>query len=475
MKRLLTSVGVLLVGCWLLAIPAAAQVPAAGWQQYADPADAGFDAEGLEAARQIAEEIGSGAVMVVAGDRVVAAWGDVERKFKCHSMRKSFLSALYGPAVAAGDIDLSQTLGELGIDDREPLTATEKQATVEQLLEGRSGIYLPAAKEPPSTAARRPERGSAAPGESFWYNNWDFNTAGLIYERAVGRSIFPAFDEVLARPLGMEDWQLTDGVYQFERNHSRIPAYAFRLSARDAARFGLLYLHRGRWGERRIVPEEWIDRSWKAYSRTGWQDAGYGYLWWIYPAGSFASQPETATFMARGTGGQIIAVLPQLGLVIVHRADTDFSNPLQIQEVWRLLTQILAARTGPPRADAVARELAAVPFAKPLPELYLPATIELPAETLDRYVGRYIVENGAEVVLERLDDFLVGSMTGFGEADFFPISETELWGKAVGAFVRFELDAEGKPVGAVLTFRGQTLKVVPAPPPAEASAQAGGN
>jgi hypothetical protein len=55
----------------------------------------------------------------------------VAKKIPVHSIRKSFLSALYGIHAAEGHIDLGKTLGEIGIDDRPPaLTAAEKQATI---------------------------------------------------------------------------------------------------------------------------------------------------------------------------------------------------------------------------------------------------------------------------------------------------------------------------------------------------------
>src|SRR5919109_1479372 len=69
----------------------------------------------------------------------------------------------------------SATLAELGIDDQQSLTEAEKRATVADLLGSRSGVYLPAAKEPADMRAERPARGSHAAGEFFFYNNWDFN------------------------------------------------------------------------------------------------------------------------------------------------------------------------------------------------------------------------------------------------------------------------------------------------------------
>ena len=72
---------------------------------------------------------------------VVAAWGDVQTRYMCHSVRKSFLSALYGVHVSQGNMDLNKTLAELNIDDRPPLTDAEKRARVVDLLASRSGVW----------------------------------------------------------------------------------------------------------------------------------------------------------------------------------------------------------------------------------------------------------------------------------------------------------------------------------------------
>jgi CubicO group peptidase (beta-lactamase class C family) len=72
--------------------------------------------------------------MIVVGGLVVDEWGDTATRFNIHSIRKSLLSALYGIHVRDGQIQLSKTLADLGIDDRNPLTPVEKGATVGDLI-----------------------------------------------------------------------------------------------------------------------------------------------------------------------------------------------------------------------------------------------------------------------------------------------------------------------------------------------------
>ncbi|HSH44745.1 MAG TPA: hypothetical protein VK966_02760, partial [Longimicrobiales bacterium] len=83
----------------ILALPLgldAQRVPGETWLRYVDVEEAGFDPAALESARQSWEALPSSAFLVVADGAVVAAWGEVDRRFKGHSVRKSFLSALYG-------------------------------------------------------------------------------------------------------------------------------------------------------------------------------------------------------------------------------------------------------------------------------------------------------------------------------------------------------------------------------------------
>src|SRR5829696_1194330 len=103
--------------------------PGEHWEAAEHPEQDGWSMEKLAEARGIARGAGSTALLVIHRGRMVLEYGDTGRRTIVASVRKSLLSALYGIHVAAGTIDLSTTLGELGIDDNEPsLTPEEKQA-----------------------------------------------------------------------------------------------------------------------------------------------------------------------------------------------------------------------------------------------------------------------------------------------------------------------------------------------------------
>lgn len=293
---------------------------------YVTPEEVGWSSEALAAAGEFAAQSGYAAVMAVYDGKVFFSWGDVSRNYECHSIRKPFLSALYGIHAARGELRLASTLAELGIDDIPPsLTADEKQATVQHLLQSRSGVYHEAAAELDTIAAQRPPRGSHPPGTYFYYNNWDFNALGTIFRQETGRDIFETFYREIALPLGMQDFSTANCTYAYEYDKSLHPAYKFRMSARDMARFGVLYQRNGAWLGRQIVPPAWIEESTRVHSvADSTLGIGYGYMWNVIPEGSpFAEILGSKGYYHTGVGVHALIVLPPLRLVIVERFDTD--------------------------------------------------------------------------------------------------------------------------------------------------------
>lgn len=315
-----------------------------------EPSAAGWSAHLLDKARAYALESGSSAVMIVHHGRVIAEWGDTSRRTDVASVRKSLLSALFGIAIEEGRVKLSDTLATLGINDKEPsLTSSELQATFADLLTSRSGIYHPIDMEPAAVAVQRPPRGSHAPGEFWFYNNWDFNAAGSIYEKTVASDIFTAFKQRIADRIGMQDFSL-DACYYGESKVSVHRHYGFRLSARDLARFGLLYLRDGCWNGQQIVPASWVRESVRPLVETRnvfFPGRAYGYMWWS-AFGSVWAPTVTlprGSFFALGFGSQFLFVIPAHDLVVVHTVDMEREKWPWVSDaqIGRLMWLILSA------------------------------------------------------------------------------------------------------------------------------------
>ncbi len=307
------------------------------------------------------------------------------------------MNALYGIQVNNGNIDLNKTLAELNIGDLLSLTEAEKEARIVDLLASRSGVYHPAAAEPAYWTETKPERGSHKPGTHWYYNNWDFNALLTIFEQETGTHFFEAFKQKLADPLQMEEFRLTDTFYYFEKDKSIHPAYHLRMSAKDMARFGLLYLRQGRWQDEQIIPEQWVKDSTMSHSDID-GDRGYGYLWWIM--GPQLNQGRWHQLgMYEALGGPRISVVPGADLVVVFGIDTYQGKTYHVDQFLTLLGMVVDANTSsPPSKPKMA------PFQDP-PKRF--ETITLETSTLDKYVGDYEFENGNTNCIRKQDNQLV--------------------------------------------------------------------
>ena len=319
--------------------------PSKSWDRIRNPERVGWSGVDLKKARDYSATIATSAVMVVLDGKVLDEWGETSARFNVHSIRKSFLSALYGIHIREGLINPAETMQQLGIDDNEPsLTTVEKQATLMSLLRARSGVYHPALYETASMKAARPQRGSHAPDTFWYYNNWDFNVLGTVFERKTKNSLFREFKARIADPIGMQDFRLEDCAYVTGAD-SVYPAYPFRMTARDMARFGLLFLRRGAWRGKTVIPPEWVDESTRSYSDAR-GSGGYGYLWWVAVEGRHLPNVTlNGAYSARGAGGHYILVVPDRKLVIVHRVNTDIQGrSVSGQQFGQLVKLILDAR-----------------------------------------------------------------------------------------------------------------------------------
>ncbi len=323
--------------------------PSKHWDHVKNVKEMGYNPVKLDKAEQFSKTINTAAVVIIENGLIVDEWGEVDKKYMTHSIRKSFLSAMYGKYVKDGTIDLDKKMIEIGIDDVPPLSDVENKATIRDCIKARSGIYHPALYESQSMKDKKPARHTEKPGAHWYYNNWDFNAAGTIFEKFTGKKIFEAIKESIADPIGMEDFEVEDGEY-VTGEESIHPAYPFIITAHDCARFGLLMLNRGNWDGKQIIDADWVDESTRYHSdATLYFSDGYGYMWWVsrkfnkYPHLPNVEVPE-GTYSARGSGGHYIMIIPEYNMVVVHRVDTFVRNTVSKDDFGTLLNLILEAR-----------------------------------------------------------------------------------------------------------------------------------
>lgn len=270
----------------------------------------------------------TGLIVLIDGE-VVYEYGDLQVVSYIASCRKSVLSMLYGKYVMDESMDLNQSIGSLAIDEDDGLLDIEKEASIDNIITSRSGVFhLPANGGYDKNNIK--ERGSQQPGEYFVYNNWDFNVAGHILEQHTGRTVYEELELQLAIPLGFQDWNLKNQKKFHKKKKSRYPAYHIYVSTRDMAKMGQLMLNKGKWKGQQVISEQWIEKSTTEVTPAdivGQRstlfpymniEMAYGYMWWLIQRYQDNEMLKGA-FTASGYGGQYITVIPKANMVIAHK------------------------------------------------------------------------------------------------------------------------------------------------------------
>jgi CubicO group peptidase (beta-lactamase class C family) len=261
---------------------------------------------------------GTRAVIVVRHGRIIAeryaAGFDRHTRLAGWSMAKGVTNALIGILVKQGKLNIFQPapVDNWQQDDRSKITLAN-------LLHMNSGLKWWEFYGGPSNATqmlfKERDMGRYAaespsvdkPGEVFQYSSGTANILSFIIRQTVGERGYHRFPyEQLFYRTGMYSAVLEpDGGGTFVGS-----SYCYA-TARDWARFGLLYLQDGVWNGQRILPEGWVD-----FTRTG---DSYGALWWLNKSGRHPHMPEDC-FACEGYEGQYIWVIPSKDLVLVRLA-----------------------------------------------------------------------------------------------------------------------------------------------------------
>ncbi|PHP67380.1 hypothetical protein CSC94_10115 [Zhengella mangrovi] len=309
----------------------------AGDWPVASPQEAGLDRQAMAALYLEASHLANlwGLLVIRDGTLVGEAYfheGGIEQASTRHSITKSFLSALYGIAVEKGcapDLDaplLSQfpEMTDAVRDDR------KRAITFRQMLKMRAGfpmeINSPQHHDALFMSGKWNWIGHIAdfpllgdPGTRFGYSNLTSQLLAIALARACDTDLEPFARQNLFEPIGatLANWTKGPLGYRIGWGEMSIPA-------RSMARFGQLYLDGGTWKSRQVVPADWVRSSLASYTQNAWttpklgrylRDIGYGYQWWSARAG------QQDIHFAWGHGGQLIALVPALGMVVVTTAD----------------------------------------------------------------------------------------------------------------------------------------------------------
>ena len=268
--------------------------------------------------------------------------GSVEQKAFMASATKSYTSALVGIALDQGCLSsVDQKMIDFFPEFADQITDPRKeQVTIRDLLQMRSG-YVWEERTPPYMDELFASRGymlplivefplTSDPGTEFGYSNLTSHILAIIVARGCDTDLKSFAQEYLFSPIDAEvgDWSQDADSYYYG-------AHGIPLTARDRAKFGMLYLNDGEYDGNQVISADWVEDSLQRYSDnidiSGWipgitsrygyfRDLGYGYQWWSARAGNHQFN------YANGHGGNQIILLDELDMVIVTSADRLWGN-----------------------------------------------------------------------------------------------------------------------------------------------------
>jgi CubicO group peptidase (beta-lactamase class C family) len=289
------------------------------------------------------------------------------------SVTSSVVGTLIGIALSDGSLrSIDQTLGELLPAYAADMEPDEAAITLRQLLTMTAGLpagHCRCRHEPGGTdlllATDSPpwllsddwvggilsDRLERSPGVEFAYSHASSHLLAAILAEATGISVLDYARAKLFDPLGITSRPEAD-LLAVEANR---PAYDradfawphdpqgvqtgfswLKLTARDMAVLGRLYLDGGRWQGDQVVPTAWVDAATIEQVRANSITHGYGYQWWVTTAGGHEA------YAAVGFGGQLIEVVPDLRLVAVFQADiTEPDAPVDPYSYVSILSGII--------------------------------------------------------------------------------------------------------------------------------------
>jgi CubicO group peptidase (beta-lactamase class C family) len=293
--------------------------------------------------------------MIVRHGKVVAeAWWKPEAADKphvLHSLSKSFNSTAVGLAIADGKLSLDDPVLKFFPADaptepsdnlkamkvRDLLTMTCGHETEPKAVGGAPSVKQFLAHPVPHQ-----------PGTHFQYNTMGSYTLSAIVTKATGQTTLEYLKPRLFEPLGIEnpEWPSSPEGYS-------LGGYGLKLCTEDLAKFGHLYLQKGKWNGKQLIPEKWVEQATskqvpndqEGHKTIGvdWRQ-GYGFQFWRCTHNAFRGD---------GANGQLCVVIPDKDAVIAITADTgNFQG--EMNAIWDKLYPAFQAGSLP--EDAAAQE-----------------------------------------------------------------------------------------------------------------------
>jgi CubicO group peptidase (beta-lactamase class C family) len=289
-------------------------------------------------------------LLVRHGHVVAEGWWapyEADSPHSLYSLSKSFTATAVGLAIAEGKLSLDDPVLKF-FPDEAPASPSNnlKAMRVHDLLRMSTGHQT----EPPRPPTQSWVKSFLAhpvpfkPGTHFLYNTSATYVLSAIVQKATGKTLLDYLKPRLFEPLGIDKptWETSpQGV--------SVGGYGLSIRTEDIAKFGQLYLQKGKWHGKQLVPASWVEAATTRQTSTGsnpksdW-DQGYGYQFWRCRQGAYRGD---------GAFGQYCIVLPKQDAVIAITSGVrDMQAVLNL--VWDKLAPVL--KSAPLAADEEGRQ-----------------------------------------------------------------------------------------------------------------------
>lgn len=291
------------------------------------------------------KERGGPAGLIIKNGYIVAQWGDPGRVDMTFSVTKSYLSTVAGLAVDNGLIrNVSDKVSDYVWDGSFDGVHNSK-VTWDHLLTQSSdwsgtlfGLHDWADRPPRDGGIDDwKNRKLEEPGTVFEYNDVRVNLLAYSLLQVWRRPLPVILKEKIMDPIGAsttwrwfgyeDSWVTLDGQRIQSVSGGGHHGGGIFVNTYDQARFGLLFLHNGKWKDRQLVSEKWV----KAVQQPSVPNKNYGYLWWLNTDKKWKDASPSA-FSAQGYGGNYIIIDPEHDLLLVAR----WADDQQIGEILGL-------------------------------------------------------------------------------------------------------------------------------------------
>ena len=314
--------------------------PTDGWQT-AEPGDHDMDESKLDLAHTFAsnDDLARAVLVIKDGYLVFEKYyhsGDQQASTNLWSVTKSFASAITGLVMDDGQIgSVDQLMVDLMPQYPEFETITLKHVLTHTTglawsEEGSLWVEWIMSDDWVRAALNRPHL--HVPGTQWKYSSGNTHFLSALITHSSGSTPGKLAKERLFDPMGIEFtyqdppltysswWDYFENIPQsWHQDHqgNETASFGLFLTARDMAKFGYLYLNRGRWEDQQLLSENWVIESTKDHETNIYGRYSYGYQWYL----TFVDNEPA--FLASGWGGQIIGVVPSADLVVVLKYEAD--------------------------------------------------------------------------------------------------------------------------------------------------------